>query len=309
MPCPVQVVAVVAAFKRPDLLRRLIASLESERGPLMGVVVVDNGGDPALERVLSASQLPCRRIDPGVNLGCGGGVARGLKEAFANPEVSHVWILDDDAMATPGVLTAMLEALAASRAGAAVPLVVDGKGKLGWFPGSLPEPAWTAIRVSGATPASFRAAWDGAELAWSWAPWPSLLVTREAVAEAGYPRDDYWFQGEDLEWTLRLSDRVKGILAPKGVCVHTPPGESNGVREYRKSILMLQNNFFTRHLAHGGRLRRHEAGNVWRALRASGFSYRVCRDVALAWWRGGVLRRSAGQPGGDGFRRNWGGAL
>lgn len=305
MQSPADVTVVVAAYRRPALLGRLLASLQTETPSLKTVIVVDNGGD--LAEVIARAPVPARRIDPGTNLGCGGGVARGLREALANPACTHVWVLDDDAAVIPGALAAMLAAQAGSGAGAVVPLVVDAAGFVAWYPGPLEPATWAAVRTPGATPASVRAAGGDRPVSWAWAPWPSLLVTREAVAQAGYPRDDYWFQGEDLEWTLRLTARVAGVLAPAALCLHTPPAGSDAVREHRKRVLMLQNNFVTARMPHGRRLRSHAPGNVWRTLRRARFSPAGCRDVALAWWWGGVRGLPAGRAGGDGFRRAWGG--
>jgi hypothetical protein len=119
------------------------------------------------------------------------------------------------------------------------------------------------------------------------------------------PRDDFWFQGEDLEWTLRLTAKFFGVLAPAAECRHLPPpAESRRAR--LKAAAMLQNNLFTAtRLPHGRRLLRHAPGNLWRFLRAENFS-RVA--WALAWsahWRGGVRGQPAGAPGADGFRREW----
>ncbi len=309
---PPRVYLVVATYRRPAMLRRLLESLSSETVHLAGVVVVNNSADAETTAVaLAASPVPVRMVTPPANLGTGGGIAAGMEVALSTPDATHLWMLDDDAAATPGALEAMVEALQASGAGAAVPLVVDADGRLAWFPGPLPEPAWSAVRARGATPATFRATCGEEPLEWSWAPWPSLLATRAAVREVGLPRADYWFQGEDIEWTLRLTARFKGVLAPTALCLHTPPGSGDELitREHRKRILMLQNNFFTGQLSHGRRLRRHAPGNVWRTLGAARFSPRACADVLLAWWRGAVRRRPAGQVGGDGFRRQWGSTL
>jgi GT2 family glycosyltransferase len=309
---PPRVYLVVATYRRPALLRRLLESLRTEAGDLAGVVLVNNSGDAETAAVASAAcPVPLRLMTPPANLGTGGGLAAGMEAVLATPDATHLWILDDDAAATPGALRAMVAALKRSGAVAAVPLVVDAEGRLAWFPGPLPEPAWSAVRAPGATPASFRAACGEEPLGWSWAPWPSLLVTRAAVVQAGLPRADFWFQGEDIEWTLRLTACAEGVLAPAALCIHTPPGSGGEfeAREHRKRILMLQNNFFTGNLAHGRRLRRHAPGNVWRTLRAARFSPKACQQVLRAWWRGAVRRRAAGQAGGDGFRREWGNAM
>ncbi|MES2692544.1 MAG: glycosyltransferase [Verrucomicrobiota bacterium] len=271
-----RVVVVTATYRRPAGVRTLLESLQGEG--VAGVVVVDNGGDFSVEAaavpggmgVTGATSMEVRVVRPGVNLGCGGGVARGLQEAFADPMVTHAWIFDDDAMAGRGALRELLAGMAGAGAVAdvAVPLVTDREGRVGWFPGPLAQPAWDTIRRR--------------------------------------PSDDYWFQGEDLEWTLRLSAQVRGVLVPTAECRHYPPGSAQPERARLKQAAMLQNNLFTAtRLPHGRRALRHAPGNLWRFLRSEGWSGRAMMLAARAHWRGAVRGLPAGAKGGDGFRREW----
>lgn len=300
-----RVVAVTATYRRPERLAGLLASLMQDQPALAEVLVIDNAGSPETAGLAVGRSVSTRVIAPGRNLGCGGGVALGLREALRNPATTHVWLFDDDAAAMPGALEALLSTLTSAGAEAAVPLVTDAAGRVGWFPGPLAQPAWDLIRRPDLTPAAFRAACGVKPWRWSWAPWPSLLITRHAVETVGLPRDDYWFQGEDLEWTLRLSARVTGVLAPAAECRHLPPPE-DPTRAFLKQALMLQNNFYTAsRLAHGRRLWRHAPGNVARFLAANRFSGRALATAWRCWWRGACRGFPAGAPGGDGFRVAW----
>lgn len=300
-----RVIVVTATFRRPQLLAQLLASLRQDQPAVVGVVVVDNAGDAAVAALESTAPFRIRILTPGHNLGCGGGVALGLREALQLPAVTHAWIFDDDAAATPGALAAMLGALDAASADAVTPLVTDAAGRIGWFPGPLDEPAWSLIRRPGLTPAEFRASCGETPLRWNWAPWPSLLVTRRAIEAVGFPREDFWFQGEDLEWTLRLSAKFRGVLAPAAECRHFPP-PGDAARARLKGAAMLQNNLFTAsRLPHGLRILRHAPGNAWRFLRAQRFRSAAWTMAASAHWRGLVRGQPAGAPGADGFRQAW----
>ncbi len=284
----------------------MLASLATETPALAGALVVDNAASRETAEIVGRAPVPARTITPGKNLGCGGGVACGLREALRDPAVTHCWIFDDDAAAQPGALAALLTALETAQADAAVPLVTDAAGCIGWFPGPLVRPAWDVIRRPGATPAEFRRVCGETPLRWNWAPWPSLLVTRRAVETVGLPRDDYWFQGEDLEWTLRISARLAGVLAPAAECRHLPPAADDSARAFLKQALMLQNNFYTgTRLPHGRRILRHAPGNVGRFLVANHFSVQALAAAWLGGWRGGIRGRPAGVEGGDGFRQAW----
>ncbi|MSU47589.1 MAG: glycosyltransferase [Opitutus sp.] len=304
MPLP-RVVVVTATYRRATALADLLASLESERPALAGVIIVDNGSSAETAAVAARAGGSVRVISPTRNLGCGGGVAVGLREALREPGVTHGWIFDDDAQATPGALSALLADLERASADAAVPLVTDAGRAIGWFPGPLAPPAWNAIRSRGITPAEFRARCGDEPVPWAWAPWPSLLVTRRAVETVGLPRDDFWFQGEDIEWTLRITARFRGVLAPAAEARHFPP-PGDRQRSRLKQAAMLQNNAYTAtRLPHGRRILRHAAGNAWRFLSANGFGGGAISLLLWAHWSGAVCGRPAGAVGGDALRREW----
>jgi GT2 family glycosyltransferase len=298
--------AVIAAYQRPRELARLLRSLAAEQPVLAGVFVVDNGGDAETQAVLNTAPLPIRHLAPGRNLGCGGGVAFGLREGVASTAATHFWQLDDDAEVCKGALQAMLAALGDKNADAAVPLVVNPEGRVCWFPGPLPHKGWRDLGREVITPKIFRQRFGSGPLAWSWSPWTSLLVTRRAVAERGTPRDDYWFQGEDIEYTLRLSARFRCVLVPESVCVHHSHLGGGGTAAFLKKCALLQNNSFTfMRLPHGRRARRHLPGNFWRFLREERFRITAMAASFLAFWRGAVRGAPAGASGADQFRQQW----
>jgi GT2 family glycosyltransferase len=296
------VVAVITTYRRPAELARLLNSL-ADTPSLVRAIVVDNGGDLSAAALSAGVSLPLQVTVPGRNLGCGGGVAHGLSEALRDPGMTHAWILDDDALAAPGALPAMVDGMERTSAAAAVPLVTDAAGRIGWFPGPLRQPAWDNIRTR-PTPQQFRAHVGLEPLDWAWSPWTSLLVTRLAIEKVGLPRDDFWFQGEDLEWTLRISAHFRAVLVAAAECRHLPPSASgaatnHATREALKTLSMLQNNAFTAaHLPHGRRMWRHVPGNAWRFLREQRFAPSAWRDVwAAHWW--GIIR---GLPAGRATR-------
>jgi len=285
---------VVATYRRPDSLGRLLRSVATEGPALGGAVVVNNSNDGDTTRVATApSPVPARVISPGTNLGTGGGLAAGLAGAFEDPGVTHAWIMDDDACATPGALSALLAAGAAARASVASPLLSDAGGIVRWFPGPLAQPAWDVIR-SEVTPRQFRERCGVTPLRWNWATWVGLLVSRQAYAEAGAPRSDLWFQSTDIEYTLRLSARAACVLVPAAECLHLPPPCSAALAR-RKELWALQNNaFITFRLRHGLRILRHLPGNHYRYWSHNGRSPGALAESALALWRGAALGRPVG---------------
>lgn len=286
MPSP-RVVAVVATYRRPDLLARLLATLETQSPALVGVVVVNNGADDASANAARAFARPATVLTPGHNAGTGGGLSLGLRHLLADASATHAWILDDDACAAPGALAAMLAAATETGAEAVSPLVPDARGIVTWFPGPLAQPAWDVIR-SGVTPEQFVARCGASPLRWNWATWASLLVTREAVEAVGLPRTDFWYQATDIEYTLRLSQKFPCVLAPTAVCPHLPPPES-AERRRLKDLWGLQNNaFLSVRLRHGWRALRHLPGNHYRYWRKHRPAGGALRESLSAFWRGAV---------------------
>jgi len=284
--------AVIATYRRPHLLARLLASLVPQGPALTGVVVIDNGLDPETARIAREHFSSAVVLTPARNLGTGGGLAMGFDYLLQKTTATHLWILDDDAVAHAGALDAMLAAAAAESAAAVSPLVPDLHGVVTWFPGPLPQPAWDVIR-QGVTCEEFVARCGTAPLRWNWATWASLLVTREAAIAVGNPRLDFWYQATDIEYTLRLSARFHCVLAPAAVCAHLPP--PSGSSQRLKDLWSLQNHaFMSLRLRHAWRALRHLPGNHyrhWRKYRAGGGAL---RESLSAFWRGAVLGRPVG---------------
>jgi GT2 family glycosyltransferase len=288
----VAVLAVIPAYRRPELLARALASLADQGPALRGVLVVNNSSDAATTRVAAAARVKTEVLDLGCNLGTTGGIAAGMKVMCRDANLTHVWILDDDACATPGALDAMVESLQRASAEAAAPLLTDETGAVRWFPGPLPGAAWDLVRKA-PTPAQFLAECGDQPLPWNWAMWASLLISRRAIETIGFPRLDLWYQYSDLEYTLRLTARFRGVLAPRAVCEHLPPPESPEQRR-RKDYLGLQNgNFVNFHLPHAWRALRHTPGNHVRYLRRHGCTLTTVREAAQAFFRGAILGRVA----------------
>jgi hypothetical protein len=297
------IAAVVTAFERPELLRRLLASLRAS-GDVGRTIVVDNSPRP----------LACAEWGDGVevirperNLGTGGGVACGLRAAFADPAVTHALICDDDAVVEPGAPAALRAALEPRGGFAAVPMVLRANGVIGWFPGLLDPKKWAVIKRQPLQPAEYLQRCGPEPVRFSWAPWPVLLVTRAAVEAVGVPREDLWYHGVDLEYTLRLTARGAGYFVPSVRSSHLPPEQRlSRAAEHDRECLGLQNQFFMCvHLPHARRAGRHLPGNTWRTVRRAPHRLAAMVDCIRAAWWGGVRGRPATAAGFDLFLRRW----
>jgi GT2 family glycosyltransferase len=293
------VVAVAATCRRAPELKRLIASLEESIPPVRALVVVDNGGDAETQSVVKASRLTTVYLDPGTNLGCGGGLAEGERAAMEKfgAELTHLWILDDDASVSPEALRTLLDSMAGEQADAAHPLVTDPAGELGWHPGLLDPVKFAAIQAR-QRPEEFFARCGSAPIPFSWAQGIALLVTRRAVDQVGFHRADYWVRGEDLEFSLRITARFRGIYVPAARVAHLPPPASSAAsrdEEYAKHRAMLQNIAYTAlRLPHGRRIARTIPGNLLRFFKTWKWTPRALAGAVTAIWDGAIRGLPAG---------------
>ncbi len=296
------VVAVTATRNRPRELARLLASLEKVKG-FEAAVIVDNGGDPETEKVVINARLKTCYFAPGENLGCGGGLALAEKTALEKfPALTHIWILDDDAVVSPDVLEILLREMQREAADIACPMIVDERGQVGWFPGLLDHEKFDAIRQP-QTPAEFVAKCGPEPICFSWSTGVSLLVTRRAIDHLGFHRADFWVRGEDLEFSLRITHRRKGIFVPTTTVQHLPPREtpSTADAEMPRHAAMLQNiAYVSIYLPHGHRILHTIPGNLRRFFRT--WPARDWPQAAFAFWRGAILGRPAGYNDKNSFR-------
>jgi GT2 family glycosyltransferase len=298
---PPRVIAIVNSFWRPPILARLLTSLATVP-EIAGVIVVGSQADAETARVARESPLLRAYLPQAENVGLGAGLADGLRTALNDAAATHFLLLDDDVVMRPDAVTILWRAMDAAGAGAAVPVFVNGEDNVGWFPGVADRRMFRVLKRGGLTPAELQRVCGDAPVAFTWAPWPALLVTRDAVEDVGLPRADFCYMGEDLEYTLRLSWRRPALFVPTAIVAHLPPGRKAGAEAYFVDCMHLQNlAFIACRLPHGRRALRHLPGAIWRFLRGKSVRPAVMADLCRALWRGTGRGRPAGAAGADGF--------
>ena len=296
------VVAVVATMRRPVEIERLLRSLEKIEAGLGGVIVVDNGGEPAIRKIVESAACNPRYIAPGTNLGCGGALALGEKTALEifPAQLTHVWILDDDVVVAPDMLSRLLFAMKAENAPLAVPMILGANGRIGWQSGLL-DAAKFRVLLEGKTQQDFLQRCGPSPVPLTWTQGISVLVARRVLEELGGHRTDFWLRGEDFEFALRITQHHRGIFVPTIAVQHLMPSptqtaESAGM-EYRKQCAMVQNvAFIGFHLSHGRRLLRYVPGRFYHHFKNWGVSPKTISDAVRMFWQGAVMARPAGHP-------------
>ncbi len=246
VPAEARLWAVVVTFNRRALLEKCLDALAAQTRALDRILVVDNASTDGTPEWVATERPDVDLLALEENAGGAGGFHAGLAAAHAGG-AEWVWLLDDDTIARPDALAALL----------AVDEGHDGRGR-----GDLPRPLllssraeWVDGRLHPMNFPAFKrdlaAVIDAAEhgvIPFRTATFVSLLVHRDAVDRFGLPCREYFIWSDDIEYTARVTRHAPGYFVPDSVVVHetreahTAITESGG-RFYfhvRNSLWMLR---------------------------------------------------------------------
>src|SRR4051812_22889241 len=100
------IAAVVVTFNRLNDLTLCIATLRAQTRPLDAIIVINNGSTDGTDAWLKTQ--PDLRVVTQPNLGGAGGFATGMQTAY-EAGFDKLWCMDDDCVADPGALAALLD--------------------------------------------------------------------------------------------------------------------------------------------------------------------------------------------------------
>jgi len=253
---------VVVAYGAPELLEACLATL----GGQLPVVVVDNSSDPDVLAV--SDRHGARYVDPGRNLGFGGGVNVGL--LHRQSPGADVLLLNPDATISAGDVSLLEEHLRTRPDLACVgPRQVDGSGgdedRVGW-PFPTPFGAWVEALGLG----RLRTRVD-------FVIGSVLLLRAEALDEVGLFDERFFLYAEETDWQRRAFDLGWGVaVCTEVTAVHIGAG-TGGDPQAREAHF---------HASHERYVRKHFGARRWQVYRAAVMTGAALRALVLPGRRG-----------------------
>jgi GT2 family glycosyltransferase len=260
---------VVVAYGAPEHLRRALAPLDG-----MPVTVVDNSSSVAVRE--ACAPLGIRYLDPGTNLGFGGGVNLALAERLKPG--ADVLLLNPDAELMPADLDRLHRALLADPRLATVgPRQVDavgGASRVGW-PFPTPVRTWAeALGLGGLVSRDS-----------DYAIGSVLLLRVEALAQVGRFDERFFLYAEETDWAYRAYRLGwRHAVVPSVTALHIGGVTSTDHRR-RDTHFRASNELY---------LRKHYGSAGWQLARMGQVGGSAARGVLLRDERGADARRRLG---------------
>lgn len=209
---------IVLHYNRPELAEACLESLKVQLYPLTRLVLVDNGSDDRFGSVIQGLKPAPHILHLAENRGFAGGVNAGIRWLREQGDIDCFWLLNNDAICEPGVLSNMVEMLKSRPELAAVSSTLEERqpdGSLeGITGGRFPLPMLIPFVSRSGDAVDYLC---GA----------CMLIRREAIEQVGLLDERYFFFFEDVDWCFRAKRGGWKL----GVCA------AGGVKHQRSSTI------------------------------------------------------------------------
>jgi GT2 family glycosyltransferase len=223
------VAAAVTTFNRLESLKRCIATIRAQDRPVDEIIVVNDQSTDGTREWLDSQQGLVVIHQPG-NFGCACSFRTVLEAAYERGH-DFAWAMDDDVFPEVSSLRILLDAAAQLRrqgirvGGLTAYQAQWDEGTTTWLPWRLPTTLAHAFRYRYLSPEIGIERGKGEPKEIDLYPFISTLFTREAMAECGFPDQDFFYYGEDTDYAFRLAERgFKSYIVPQCVVEHTGGG-------------------------------------------------------------------------------------
>lgn len=222
------VVIAIVGFRNAEEIAACLAALATSSYRQFEVIVAENGGDAAYQKLTAAlgSTLPGGQpvtcLNSGANLGYAGGVNLAMR---ARSDADAWWVLNPDTMPEAETLAALVTRLGQGDCDAAGGVLYHPDGKVqaygGQWRGWLARPVSIGMgrRLTDPVDAS------AVEAQMNYLLGASMLIGRNFVDRVGLMREDYFLYCEEVEWCLRgIAAGLKLGFAPDARVCHGQGG-------------------------------------------------------------------------------------
>lgn len=211
---------LVLTYNRRELVLRCVNALLAQTHPLKSIIVIDNGSDDGTSEALTQLNSPLIqvvRIDQ--NIGAARGFTYMLEHGFAKANIEWGYMMDDDVICEPTAVEELVKAYeqnfsAPEQVGFMVSQAVDGQGRANNVPHIDTRP-----RRAGECP-DWGLYLDQGIVSVRGSPMSGMLMPRTTFEDFGNLNSEFVVWGEDLEYTLRITEQRPGLIVGRSKIVH-----------------------------------------------------------------------------------------
>lgn len=211
---------LVLTYNRRELVLRCVEALLAQTHRLASIIVIDNGSTDGTQEALAALDNPALhvvRIEE--NVGAARGFTYALDYAFATRHVDWAYMMDDDVIAEPTAVAELVTAYQHNftlpeQVGFLVSQAVDGQGRANNVPHIDTRP-----RHAGECP-DWGMYLDQGIVAVRGSPMSGMLMPRTTFEAFGNLNSEFVIWGEDLEYTLRITEQRPGLIVGRSKITH-----------------------------------------------------------------------------------------
>jgi GT2 family glycosyltransferase len=213
--------ALILTYNRKELLSRCLEAIAAQSRPPDEVIVLDNGSaDGTADYLRKAAPLGNGRVHAyrvENNLGSAAGFDVLFRIAYRRG-LDWLWCMDDDVIANRTALQELMAAFADNfsrpeELGFLISTAVSEAGE----PSNVPE---VDTRARPFQCPSWAECLDRGLVKLRWATFNSILIPRSSLLRVGGLAPDFHFAGEDVDFTLRVTEVLPAYLVGKSKVTH-----------------------------------------------------------------------------------------
>ena len=244
-----RVAIILVNWNGYDFTVACLNSLRNLDYPDFGIILVDNASDNQEGAILQKQFPEIELVQSQSNLGFAGGNNLGIRSAL-DLGFSHIMLLNNDTVVTPNFLDEMLLVFEKyPSVGVAQPLIYWMKDRNQIWSAGGKWNAWLGRAITRLELKKIKYAKIGFHKL-DWATGCCMLISKEAILQAGLLNEQYFAYFEDVEWSLRFIEKGFEIaLSPQAIIYHeagasSKKSHSEGTLSPRVFYYHVRNQFF-----------------------------------------------------------------